>query len=286
MNYIINQYVKCVPVLGLILILSACVTDNTTSYKSASYIIKNNEIYNNQLIKNLKNYYKGNNVFFFGFALWGGESWSENDIVDLKSTFSNFYPNRKLYSFIFSNKETSVPGAYPSIQDDLINRSLNFVKKRVSDRDIVIFSFSSHGRKNKIANKIGNTRASSINSKTIKGYLSKFSQYNKIIIISSCYSGSFINNIKDRRSVIFTAASKDNKSFGCGPTDTNTWFVTAFTEAFDKLKMDQPKSKLTLGTIFSKTKEIVSVYEISENKIPSNPQLFIGNKVDKSIIRY
>ena len=196
------------------------------------------------------------------------------------------YPNRNFYSFIFSNKETSAPDTYPSIQDDLIAKSLNFVKNRISDRDVVIFSFSSHGNKNYIANKIGYTNSQPIESDTIKEYISKFSQYNKIIIISACYSGSFIDNIKDKRSVIFTAASKDRKSFGCGPASTNTWFVKALTEAFDKLIMGQPKPNLTLGSIFSKTKDIVSQYEIEKQKVPSNPQLFIGNKVNKSIIMY
>lgn len=281
-NISISTQCRFIAFLGFLFLLGAC----STPYTSSSYVNKNNEIFNNQLVEVMKNAESGNTVYFFGFALWGEESWSENDIKEIKNVFTEFYPDKKFSSFIFSNKETTLPDDYPSIQEDLAHKSFDIVSNRISPNDIAVIAISSHGSENIISNKIGYSKAEGITAETIDKFISKLSSSNKIIVISACYSGSLIETIKDEKSIIFTAASKDRQSFGCGPGETNSWFVRAIKDSYEDLKVNDPTSAKSLGHVFSKSIEKVTEYERKEKKKPSNPQLFVGGDLDKSLVNY
>ena len=49
----------------------------------------------------------------------------------------------------------------------------------------------------------------------------------KVIIVSACYSGGFIPELKAPHTMIMTAASPDKRSFGCSDNATMTYFGEA-----------------------------------------------------------
>ena len=51
---------------------------------------------------------------------------------------------------------------------------------------------------------------------------------NRVIVISACYSGGFLDVLKDEYSLIMTAARRDRQSFGCGDTSVFTYFGEAY----------------------------------------------------------
>ena len=50
----------------------------------------------------------------------------------------------------------------------------------------------------------------------------------RVIVVSACYSGGFIEPLTDPNTLIITAAREDRTSFGCGNTANATWFGQAF----------------------------------------------------------
>lgn len=50
----------------------------------------------------------------------------------------------------------------------------------------------------------------------------------KVIVISACYSGGFIEPLKDEHTLIMTAARADRQSFGCSDTAAMTYFGRAY----------------------------------------------------------
>jgi len=90
----------------------------------------------------------------------------------------------------------------------------------------------------------------------------------KVIVVSACYSGGFIEPLKDDNTLIITAARQDRASFGCADEADFTWFGRAyfkealpaarsFQEAFAKAdalvaeweKKEQPKEERSLPQI-------------------------------------
>ncbi|HEY6940531.1 C13 family peptidase [Dokdonella sp.] len=57
----------------------------------------------------------------------------------------------------------------------------------------------------------------------------------KVIIVNACYSGGFVDALRDDSTMVITSARADRTSFGCGADSDITWFGKAFlAEALNK----------------------------------------------------
>lgn len=92
---------------------------------------------------------------------------------------------------------------------------------------------------------------------------------NRLIILQACYSGQFLSALSSPRSVVVTAASSMNPSFGCSPG--NDW--TFFGHAFINLAMRKPD---TLARQFRRAVVTIIGWEKKLGIEPSNPQISIG----------
>lgn len=90
-----------------------------------------------------------------------------------------------------------------------------------------------------------------------------------VVVLSACYSGSFVDALRAPNRMIFTAARRDRSSFGCGEGETYPWFDACFLE-----NLPSADDFLTLAHM---TRACVGRRE-SEAAIatPSEPQLFVG----------
>ena len=50
----------------------------------------------------------------------------------------------------------------------------------------------------------------------------------RVIVISACHSGAFIESLKDPYTMVITAAAPDRTSFGCSDDRDLTYFGEAF----------------------------------------------------------
>ena len=85
----------------------------------------------------------------------------------------------------------------------------------------------------------------------------------KIIVISSCYSGGFIPALKDERTLIITASRADRVSFGCSEEANFTYFGDAlFTQALNQTDDLEHAFKLAKATVAER--ELADSFEASE----------------------
>lgn len=87
----------------------------------------------------------------------------------------------------------------------------------------------------------------------------------KVVVISACYSGGFIDRLKSEHTLIFTAAAADKTSFGC---DDNHQF-TYFGDAFFRQSLTANHS---FSDAFDEAVKLIAQWELDENLDPSNPQ--------------
>jgi len=59
----------------------------------------------------------------------------------------------------------------------------------------------------------------------------------KVVVVSACYSGGFIEPLQDERTLVMTAARRDRRSFGCADENDFTYFGRAY------FKESLPKSR-------------------------------------------
>lgn len=91
----------------------------------------------------------------------------------------------------------------------------------------------------------------------------------RIVVISACYSGSFIEPLKNDRTLVITAAGADRTSFGC----TDERELTYFGEALFRDALPVSSSLLDAAR---RARDIVTRHEKAEGLVPSEPQIFLG----------
>jgi hypothetical protein len=98
----------------------------------------------------------------------------------------------------------------------------------------------------------------------------------KVIVISACFSGGFIEPLKDDNTLIITAADAFHSSFGCDYDSDYTWFSQAF---YDEALAET----FSFVEAFEAAKEAVGDRERAEGYVPSNPQMFAGDAMRKKL---
>ena len=88
----------------------------------------------------------------------------------------------------------------------------------------------------------------------------------RVILISACYSGGFIDDLKNDQTLIITSASATRTSFGCGEEDELTYFGRAFLQ-------EQLEQGIDLLQAFSGATSLIRQREAAQKLKASNPQL-------------
>ena len=98
----------------------------------------------------------------------------------------------------------------------------------------------------------------------------------RVIIISACYAGGFIDSLRDPQTIVITAAASDRTSFGCS-SDSD---LTYFGEAFYRDALPEARS---LRDAFEMAKKAIAVREHDEQVTPSNPQAYFGAELESKL---
>jgi hypothetical protein len=94
----------------------------------------------------------------------------------------------------------------------------------------------------------------------------------KVVVISACYSGGFIEPLRDDNTLIITATDARNQSFGCDNGEDLTWFGRAY---FDEAL----RRTHSFTEAFVLARASVALRE-REQKLPaSNPQMHAGTAI-------
>ena len=91
----------------------------------------------------------------------------------------------------------------------------------------------------------------------------------RVVVVSACYSGGFIEPLRDDNTIVITASSADRSSFGCEAGRDFTYFGEAyFRDALARTR--------SFTQAFELAKGIVSEREAKEKLEPSLPQMWVG----------
>ena len=93
-----------------------------------------------------------------------------------------------------------------------------------------------------------------------------------VVVVSSCFSGPFVEGLAGDNRIVITAARPDRTSFGCGEMDQYTFFDDCFLRALPLVG--------DFATLGGKVQECVAFREQQMQATPpSEPQVSIGKNV-------
>ena len=97
------------------------------------------------------------------------------------------------------------------------------------ERDVLFLALSSHGKRDaKLVVTNGAFPLNWLTGEDLARMLRESGIRWKVVVISACYSGAFIEHLRDDHTIVITASSPDRISFGCNDRRDLTYFGEAF----------------------------------------------------------
>src|SRR5690606_15240010 len=103
------------------------------------------------------------------------------------------------------------------------------------DEDVLLLFLTTHGSSDhELLVQLGELPLDQVTPASLAEALDESGIRWRIVVVSACYSGGFIEALADPYTLVLTASRPDRTSFGCGVSSEITWFGQAlFAEALN-----------------------------------------------------
>ena len=135
--------------------------------------------------------------------------------------------------------------------------------------DVLFLFMTSHGTRGGFALQLPRRPVVELHPRELARILDSAGIQNRVVIVSACYSGSFVPPLANDNTIVITAADARNPSFGCAPGREWTFFG-------DALFNRSLRPGTDLQRAFGGARIMISEWELTDNLTPSNPQAHFG----------
>ncbi|MCY1254613.1 MULTISPECIES: C13 family peptidase [Pseudomonas] len=155
----------------------------------------------------------------------------------------------------------------PMATRENLRRAALTLAERSGPEDLIFIYLTSHGTsEHELVLDQPRMELADLPADELAAVLAPLKNRDKIIVISSCYSGGFIPALKDERTLIMTASRADRVSFGCSEEANFTYFGDAlFAQALNQTDDLEQAFKLAKANVAER--ELADGFEASEPQI-------------------
>ncbi|HEV8094416.1 MAG TPA: C13 family peptidase [Burkholderiales bacterium] len=209
-------------------------------------------------------------LYFVGFAPYSAEDVFRKDMEVARELFDDRFDTDGRSIALINNPRTVLEVPFATVSN--LRATLSAIGDIINpDQDVVMLYLTSHsGRDHRLAVEFPPLQLDALAPATLKEMLDTAGIKWRIIIVSACYSGGFIEPLKDDYTLIITASAADRTSFGCGSESEATYFGDALFQ--HALRFEDSFVKA-----FGQAKQRIVERELAEKREPSNPQIFVGD---------
>lgn len=199
------------------------------------------------------------NLYFLAIAGDGSQEVFRREVDYIQNQFDTAYGARG-HSLSLINSRNTV-AKFPLATVTSIRQAIDTLAGQMDkDRDILFLYVTSHGSKDgEIRLGLPGMDLPALSAGELNAILKQSRVRWKVLLISACYAGSFINQLKDPNTLIITAARADRTSFGCADENQFTYFGRAF------FKEALPQAK-SFEDAFAKADRLITEWEDQERQ--------------------
>ncbi|MES2949635.1 MAG: C13 family peptidase [Pseudomonadota bacterium] len=170
----------------------------------------------------------------------------------------------------------SVTASIPWATNQNLQASLKAIAQHMDrERDVLVVYLSSHGGSDfKLASAHEPLQVEELTPQLLRAMLDEAGVRNRVIAVSACYSGGWVDPLATDSTLVMTAADATHTSYGCGSRSELTFFGRAL---FD----EQLRKTHSFESAFSAAVPIIQQREIEGKKEDgfSNPQIAVGKSI-------
>jgi len=187
------------------------------------------------------------NMYLLAVAGDGSQEVFQREVKFVKNQFDHDFGTQGR-SVALINSRSTIDTAPMATRTSLHTALQKIAERMDKERDILFLFLTSHGsRDHQLTLDQNGMELPNLRAKELAALLKESGIRWKVVVVSACFSGGFIDPIKDARTLVITAARHDRTSFGCADKNDFTYFGRAFfkealpasssfPEAFDKAK--------------------------------------------------
>lgn len=213
-------------------------------------------------------------LYFVGVAGFGGQEVFRKETERVRELFDAKFGTSGRSIILVNNLATL--DRYPLATPNNLRRVLAGISKQFDPKeDVLILFMTSHGLPRKgFVTGLAHFDLGMITPNLLAESLAAGGIKNRIVVVSSCFSGLFVPALASSDTLIITASSADRASFGCTTDAEWTWFGESyFVDALPKRGKFEPA--------FYEAENAVAVREVFEKMPPSKPQISLGDGMRK-----
>jgi Peptidase C13 family/YcxB-like protein len=218
-------------------------------------------------------------LYFVGVAAYADQDVFMKEVHSVAKLFEERFGTRG-HSLMLINNPASVTESPIAT-----STSLGLALKRVAeimdpDEDILFLFITSHGtRDHRASFEFFPMRLKPVDPGRLKELLDQSGIRRRVVVVSTCYSGAFVDALKDDSTLVITASAGDKSSFGCSSDADFTFFGKAyFDEALRRTD--------SFSDAFEMAKTAIAERERKANLPGSDPQMFVGKGIQRALEKF
>jgi hypothetical protein len=208
-------------------------------------------------------------LYFVGFGSHGAQDVFMKEVQAAQAIFEQRFDAANRSLAMINNSQTLK--ALPLANLHNLRRVLAGLAKVMDTQEDLLFLFlTSHGAPDHwLSVRYGRLGLNHLTNHQLAEVLAESGIQTRVVLVSACYSGGFVEPLSGPNVMVMTAAASDRTSFGCSNTRDWTYFGQAyFAEAL--------QSESSFLAAFYSASAIVSGWEERDGLTPSEPQISVG----------
>lgn len=215
-------------------------------------------------------------VYFVGFAGDGDPELFRRETQLAGEVFGTRFGSQGRSVLLVNDVEDR--DSYPLASVSGLGQTLRLLSSRMdADNDVLVLFLTSHGSPEGLEVHNGSLPLAQLAPADLREALDASGIRWRLIVVSACYAGVFLDELKGETTAIVTAADAEHTSFGCEEDRALTWFGEAF------LKDSLPGSA-SLEDAFRHASELIRKREEADHQSHSNPQLYVGELMKRKLV--
>jgi hypothetical protein len=219
------------------------------------------------------------NLFLLAIGGDGSQEVFRREVEFVRGQFAERFGTAKR-SIALVNSRSTVATAPMATATSIREALAAFAARMDRQQDILFLFLTSHGsREHELVLDQNGMDLPDLSAADLGRLLRESGIRWKVVVISACYSGGFVDPIKDDGTLVITAARHDRQSFGCADENDFTYFGRAyFKEALPKASSFQDA--------FRRAEVIVREMELPAKAEHSFPQMHSARPIEQQLQRW
>jgi len=217
-------------------------------------------------------------VYFIGMGGYANQDVFMKEVDGVSRLFRERFGSEGKTIRLVNNSKSLADSPIASVTS--LRKSLQRVAELINnDEDLLFLFLTSHGSAtHRFSLDFSPLQLHELDPEKLRALLDQSGIKNRVVVISACYSGGFIEPLKNDNTLVIAASAPDKNSFGCSNEADWTYFGKAF---FDEAL----RKTHSFVEALEIAKPVIAEREKEQGYTPSEPQMALGEDIKPTLVK-